>query len=1177
MHSVNPFDLSRIAQDLQIRKVQVESVVQLFEEGNSVPFVACYRKERTGGLNEETVRHISTRVRLQKQLADRKQTMLKSIENQGKLTDDLRGAILHAETSKRLEDLYLPFKPKKPGPASEARARGLEPLALAIWQRDAAFANLDEHWQSFVNPDKQLNTVDEVQAGVLQILAEMVAEKADVRAAVRKHLWENGKITAVKSEKIGEGQGLEYKDYFEFNETLRHIPPHRILALNRGEKEHALKIKIECSPDALREVALQALADAGLQRPRRRRDGRRREHDQEQTNTGEPETQAHGELAAESSPHVPPQPEHVDPTPPSAPPVEQSTSVPAESAAISEAAVPTEPVPTEAAQTEPQPAAPSVVEPPAFQVLPPDVGEPLSPHSEYRTPHVAILKTALEDALTRLLTPNLEREIRQELAEEAEAHSVTVLARNLRSLLLQPPLRNQRVLAIDPSFRTGCTIVALDEAGNVLEHTTIYPHTPHKGGHDRPRGKPRRGRSGKGGRDAKKQQSATPAAATAAPAQAADAAAESREQSPWASAAEIPQAAAPPIDTLPPMSGGQPDEGEAATTTADTVPAPVETAASNEAPSDTDYQEPEPAAVTPDVPTPDAEAVADPNAAPANPPVAAAEAAGVPPPPAPEKPPKQTPAERRAEAKARLLECARKNQVHVIAIGNGSGCRETEELISELIAEGMPDLAYVIVNEAGARIYSVSQTGREEFPDLDSTVRGTVSIGRRLQDPLSELVKVDPQHIGVGLYQHDVKRRELKELLDGVVESVVNQVGVDVNTANAALLRYVAGLNQMLAREIVEYRKQNGPFKNRQQLLQVPGMNEARFAQAAGFLKITDGDNPLDNTWIHPESYELATKILGELGYGPDVLLDAGRRDELRGKLRGLSPAELAARLNAGEPTVYDILDGLGHPSRDPREELPPPIFKKGILKLEDLKPGMELKGTVLNVVDFGVFVDIGLKESGLVHISQMANRYIKSPYDVVAVNDVVSAWVINVDNERHRVSLTMIEPGSERKPAERRPVREQRPPRDQGQGQQSRPPQGERRPPPRGRGPGQDQGRPPQRGQGGPRRDRPPQTGSEAAATPRPAPPPPPPPKPRPRRAVPQPKLSKAALEGKVPLRTFSELSALFAAKKEDPAPAPTETPPPVEAAPPQPAAVETPTVSETPLPTENQQTGEG
>jgi uncharacterized protein len=468
-----------------------------------------------------------------------------------------------------------------------------------------------------------------------------------------------------------------------------------------------------------------------------------------------------------------------------------------------------------------------------------------------------------------------------------------------------------------------------------------------------------------------------------------------------------------------------------------------------------------------------------------------------------------------------------------------------------------PDLAYVIVNEAGASVYSTSPVGREEFPSFDATTRGTISIGRRLQDPLSELVKIDPQNIGVGLYQHDVSPRQLKESLETIIESCVNQVGVDLNTASAPLLRHVSGLNQHVAREVVEYRKQHGPFRNREQLVEIPGVGPARYVQAAGFLKILGGDNPLDTTWIHPESYPAARQILAELGYGTESLIDRQLRKELRERLKTVSAEEVGTRLQVGVPTVKDILEALARPGRDPRDDLPPPIFKKGILRLEDLKQWMELKGTVLNVVDFGAFIDIGIKDTGLVHISQMANRYVKSPYDVAAVGDVVTVWVLSVDPQEHKVSLTMIRPGTERKPLERGA-----PSPGQRREHRGRPPRG-RRPPPRGehRGPPHQQQQP---GSEGAVPGSAPATSGEGSGGPprgRRTPPPSPPPRPRkPGRPAPKPKLSQAQLKGAADLRTFGELAAFLEAKqKRDEPPAPAGTPtisPPAEQIPPPPPA---------------------
>jgi competence ComEA-like helix-hairpin-helix protein len=920
-------DLGRIAQDLQIRKVQVESVVALLDADNTVPFITRYRKEQTGGLNEDVIRQIERRVASQRQLAERKQTILKSIQAQGKLTEQLQHDILAADTAKRLEDLYLPYKPKKRTLATVARERGLEPLALAVWGKDPTVAQLDELLPTFVNPEKELATPEDVRAGLQHILAELIAETADVREAARRVMWETGKLTTVKAENLPPGQGLDYKDYFQFTEPVRQIPPHRILAINRGERENALKAKVEVDT-----AALQAAAFAKL---------------------------------------------------------------------------------------------------------------PLADH-----PHAEFLKACALDALQRLLIPSLEREVRRDLTDEAEDHAVRVFSRNLRSLLLQPPIRGQRALAIDPGFRTGCKAVILDETGTVLEHGTIYPH---------PLGTKRDERRTE--KKEKKEETSKPEEAAAV---------------------NAPPPAPAPVEAAP--------APEATPTVEPAVPVAVE-------------------ATAPETPAP-----------------------AVTPAPQPSHPPA---AHRREEAKAKLEEWVHKHHVTVIAIGNGTACRETEELVSELIAEKLPELAYVIVNEAGASHYSASTVGREEFPDLDATVRGTISIGRRLQDPLSELVKIDPQNIGVGLYQHDLSQKRLKESLDAVIESCVNHVGVDLNTASVPLLRHISGLNQLTSRSIVEYRKEHGPYRNREQLRQVPGIGEVTFTQAVGFLKVQGGDQPLDSTWIHPESYPVTQSLLSQLGYGPEALQEGAKLEELREKLKTLPAEEVSTQLAVGVPTLRDIVEALSRPGRDPREDLPKPIFKKGILKLEDLQPGMELKGTVLNVVDFGAFVDIGLKDSGLVHISQLANRYVKSPYDVVSVGDVVTVWVLNVDHERRRVSLTMIKPGTERKPPERGSAPPQR---RQGQGQGHG----------RGRRPAhQHQVATPQtaaaaaqqkqEGQeaatavasGAAQTRQPPQRRQQQQQARRPQ---------HQQRPKPKPKLSEEALQGAKPLRSFAELAAFMeATKKQD------------------------------------------
>jgi transcriptional accessory protein Tex/SPT6 len=916
----NP-DFSRVAQDLQIRRVQVESVVQLLDEGNTVPFITRFRKEKTGGLNEETIRLIQSRVRALRQLADRKQTILKSIESQGKLTDELRAAITAAESSRRLDDLYLPFKPKKRSPATTARERGLEPLALAIWNRDPAVANLEEVLPTLVNPDQSLATPEEVKLGVQQILAELIADSADVRAAVRSVLWDTGKLVVSKSDKLPEGQGIDYKDYFQFTEPARRIPPHRIMAINRGEKTRTLKVKLEW--------------DAALVR------------------------QAAGAKV------------------------------------------------------------------------------PLTDH-----PHGEFLQGILDDALVRLLLPALEREVRRELTEEAEAHAVKVFARNLRSLLLQRPLHDRRVLAVDPGFRTGCKIAVLDQGGNLIEDAVIFPHQPQN----------------------KKNESLLSLEKLV------------RRHQVHLIAIGNGTACRETEELVSELLAGF-ERRRRGETVVHSVTQAIGTGVAVAAGAGTSLSVAIVSAFAPAVPI---------------------------------------------------------RQGSEVNGGSGSTAQLAQDL--DGLPEPLAELSYVIVNEAGASVYSASVIGRDEFPDLDATLRGTISIGRRLQNPLSELVKIDPQSIGVGLYQHDVNPKLLKESLEAIVESSVNHVGIDLNAASAPLLRYVAGLNPLLARDVVEYRKQHGPFRNRQQLREVPSVGESRWVQAAGFVKIQGGDNPLDRTWVHPESYALAERLLGEVGHAPASLEDNGKSSEVRDKLKSLSPEEVATRLQVGTGTVRDIIEALSRPGHDPREDLSPPIFKKGILRLEDLQPGMELKGTVLNVVDFGAFVDIGLKDSGLVHISQMASRYIKNPYDVVSVGDTVTTWVLAVDHGRRRVSLTMITPGTERKPPEKReprPKRSEHPAAGERPRRNDRPARGKRPPRPAAAAPSSNavssETTPPAATAAA--APMAPEPTASAARQPAPAPPR------KPKRVLPKPKLSEAALQRKAPLRSFSELEVFFEAKdKEQP-----------------------------------------
>ncbi len=959
-------DLSRLAQDLQIRRMHVEAVVQLLDEDNTVPFITRYRKERTGGLDEVAIRKIQDRVGNLRALRDRKQTILRTIANQGKLNDELQTAILEADHPKRLEDLYLPYKPKKRSLATEAREKGLEPFAQAIWNKDETVANLAEVLPGMVNPDQKLNTVEDILTGVQHILAEVISEFPQVRGPLRAFTWDTAVLASNRPEGLPEEKGKEYREYFSFKEPVRMIPPHRVLAVNRGEKEQVLKLKFEVDAERAKHIAADQL--------------------------------------------------------------------------------------------------------------------PLADH-----PHRELLTNAMVDAVDRLILPSLEREIRRDLTERAQDHAVDVFARNLRGLLLQPPLRGKRVLAIDPGLRTGCKIAALDETGALLEDSVIYPHQPQKKAEEAKR---------KLEQFARKHQTTVIAIGNGT-------ACRETEQLVSDLIADLENRRLNPQPTV--------TQSESVTIEPTTViPPAVETA--------------EPAAAS------ESMMIA--------PPAGTAESFST----MPTMPGEATTVSTPTEATAESVTTTEATATAVTAVPAAPPPPPAEVIVLDGLPDAPADLAYVIVNEAGASDYSASPIAKEEFPNRDATTRGTVSIGRRLQDPLAELVKIDPQHVGVGLYQHDLRPKYLKESLEAVIESCVNHIGVDVNTASVPLLRHVSGLNQLAARELVEYRKANGPFKSREQFKSVPQMGEARFTQAAGFLKINGGDDPLDMTWVHPESYELTKKVLGEFGLTPADLRDKAKVEELRGKLNEANPDEMAQKLDVPVPTLVDIFHAVARPGRDPREELPPPVFKKGILKLEDVTPGLELTGTVLNVVPFGAFVDIGVKESGLVHISQMANRYIKSPYEVVSVGDVVTVWVMEVKPGDKKISLSMIPPGQERQPMGRPEPQAERPRREPPQRPQQ--PQGDRPPrptgPPRGTRPGAP-GAPNSR-----RFDRP-RPGPQAPA-PVPAQPAAPP---RPAKPRPVVKLTDEKKAGKAALNTFGELAVFFkvrdpdAPKPEEKKENPPETPP--------------------------------
>ena len=743
--TLEPADVARvIAVELSLKPTQILATLTLLDDGNTVPFIARYRKEATGNLDEVQIQAISDRAEALRALHARKHDVLRLIAEQGKLTRELADAIIAAGTLQAVEDLYLPYRQKRKTRASMARERGLQPLADLMLRQERIPGALEQARSAaaepFVDAEKGVEDIEAALAGARDICAETIMEDAAVRGDVRAQFFKEGAFGAkltVDPEKAAEKdpRGV-YRMYYEFNEPVTRLVPHRILALNRAEREDVLRVAVD--------------------------------------------------------------------------------------------------VPFERA------------EPLIHRYHQPD----------RRSPFADDLATAISDGYRRLLAPALEREVRAELTRQAEEHAIGVFATNLRNLLLQPPLRGERVLGLDPGYRTGCKVAVVDETGKPVLSTTIYPHAP---------------------------------------------------QGRW------------------------------------------------------------------------------------------------------------------AEAKATLKALIASHGIGVIAIGNGTASRETEQLAAEVIAElekmGRPagTLGYVMVNEAGASVYSASEVARQEFPDKDATERGTISIARRLQDPLAELVKIDPKAIGVGLYQHDVDQRALATALDRVVVSCVNFAGVDVNSASPQLLRHVSGVTARIADNIVAWRAAHGPFTSRQQLLKVPGLGPATFVQAAGFLKTPGGKEPLDNTFIHPESYEAARAVLRTLPGGADErAADRVRSWRLlvgmnsRGAGAQAAMTKLASEVNIGVPTLSDILDNLEKPGLDPRDSLPKPILRQDVLKLEDLREGMTLQGTVRNVVDFGAFVDIGVKQDGLVHVSEMADRFVRDPLTVVQVGQVVQVRVLSVDIGRGRVQLSM-------------------------------------------------------------------------------------------------------------------------------------------------------------------------
>ena len=709
----------RLTEELQVKRWQVDAAVKLIDEGNTIPFISRYRKEATGSLNDEQLRKLYERLVYLRNLEEKKEQVLSSIEEQGKLTEELKAQILAAETLVVVEDLYRPYRPKRRTRATIAKEKGLEPLAALITLQQTKVA-LEEEAQKYISEEKDVKTVDDAIAGAKDIIAESISDEADYRSWIRKQTMKKGKL--VSTAKDAEAESV-YEMYYEFEEALSKLAGHRILALNRGEKEKFLTVKIEApEDDILRYLEKQVI--------------------------------------------------HQD--------------------------------------------------------------------NPYTTP---VLKEVVEDSYKRLIAPAIEREIRSELTETAEDGAIEVFGKNLHQLLMQPPITGQVVLGWDPAFRTGCKLAVVDATGKVIGTTVIYPTAP-------------------------------------------------------------------------------------------TTPAKIKA------------------------------------------------------------------------SKDLLKKIIPKYHVSLISLGNGTASRESEQFIVELLKE-MPDqhVQYVIVNEAGASVYSASKLASEEFPKFDVGQRSAASIARRLQDPMAELVKIDPKSIGVGQYQHDMNQKKLGESLNGVVEDCVNKVGVDLNTASAPLLSYISGISSAIAKNIVAYREENGTFADRKQLLKVAKLGPKAFEQCAGFMRIQGGKNPLDATGVHPESYEAAAKLLEKQGFSLD--------DIRNGNLTGLSLTikdykKLAEELEIGEITLRDIVKELEKPARDPRDEMPKPILRTDVLEMKDLKEGMVLKGTVRNVIDFGVFVDIGVHQDGLVHISQITDKYIKHPLEAVSVGDIVDVKVMSVDLKKKRIQLTM-------------------------------------------------------------------------------------------------------------------------------------------------------------------------
>lgn len=708
----------KIAEELNIKESQVEATVKLIDDGNTIPFIARYRKEVTGNLSDEVLRDLDERLKYLRNLEERKEEIIRLIDEQGKLTDELTIKIASTSILSELEDIYRPFRPKKRTKATIAKEKGLEPLSQIIYLQNEK-RDIKEIAKEYVDSEKGVETVDEAIQGALDIIAENIADNADYRKKIKSFDFREAVIVTKQAKE----ESSPYEMYYDYTESILRMPSHRILAINRGEKEKFLKVKLETPDDKiLNYLEKQIILDKNSQ-------------------------------------------------------------------------------------------------------------------------FASLLETVISDSYKRLIAPSIEREIRNDLTEKAEEQAIKVFGKNAKQLLMQPPIKDIVVMGFDPAYRTGCKIAVIDKTGKVLATTTVYPTEPQ---------------------------------------------------------------------------------------------------------NDVDG------------------------------------------------------------AKKVLKELINKFDVNMISIGNGTASRESEMFVSDMLKEIDKKVYYAIVSEAGASVYSASKLATEEYPDINVSLRGAISIARRLQDPLSELVKIDPKSIGVGQYQHDVDQKRLSESIENVVEDAVNSVGVDVNTATPSLLSYVSGINGTIAKNIVKYRDENGKLKERKELLKVAKLGPTAYKQCAGFIRIFDGKNPLEVTAVHPESYEVAEKLLTKLGYSVENILEKDKLSELKEVFKTVNIKEMAKELDVGELTLKDIIDEISKPGRDPRESMPKPILRSDVLKFEDLRDGMVLTGTVRNVIDFGAFVDIGVKYDGLVHISEMADRYIKNPSEVVSVGDIVKVRVIKIDGEKHKVSLSM-------------------------------------------------------------------------------------------------------------------------------------------------------------------------